>query len=135
MSISTRYHNTVGLKRGMVVSNEPGYYEEGQFGIRIENLYSIVERQTPNAFNGRAYLGFEPLTHVPIQLSLIDRPLLTPAEELWIDDYHATVWARVSPLLAEGCEGWRWLREATRPLEAEADLVAAGGSGEGAVAV
>ena len=66
--------------------------------------------------------------------SLIDRPLLTPAEVLWVDDYHATVWDRVSPLLAEGCEGRRWLREATRPLEGEAAL-AGGGSGEEAVAV
>ena len=66
--------------------------------------------------------------------SLIDRPLLTPAEVLWVDDYHATVWDRVSPLLAEGCEGRRWLREATRPLEGEAAL-AGGGSDEEAVAV
>ena len=117
----------------MVVSNEPGYYEEGEFGIRIENLLMIVKRETPHAFNGRTYLGFEPLTHVPIQLSLLDRSLLTPTEVCWIDSYHATVWARVSPLLADGCEGWRWLREATLPLEGEGAVAA--GSGEGAVAV
>ena len=72
--------------------------------------------------------------HAGLLASLIDRPLLTPAEVLWVDDYHATVWDRVSPLLAEGCEGRRWLREATRPLEGEAAL-AGGGSGEEAVAV
>jgi len=81
------------------------------------------------------YLGLEPLTHVPIQRSLIDRTLLTPAEARWLDDYHATVWARVSPLLDEGCEGWRWLREATRPLdEGEGALAAAGGGAEAATA-
>ena len=101
----------------MVVSNEPGYYEEGAFGIRIENLLTVVRANTPHAFNNRTYLTFEPLTHVPIQLSLIDRTLLTPAEESWLDGYHAEVWSRVSPLLAEGGEGWLWLREATLPLE------------------
>ena len=83
------------------------------------------------------YLGLEPLTHVPIQRSLIDRTLLTPAEARWLDDYHATVWARVSPLLDEGCEGWRWLREATRPLdegEGELELAAAAGGAEAATA-
>ena len=116
-SISTRYHNTVGLCKGMIVSNEPGYYEAGAFGIRIENLLMLVEQETPHAFNGKRYLGFEPLTHIPIQLSLIDRSLLTTAEAEWIDAYHAKVWERVSPLLEEGCEGWLWLQQATQPLE------------------
>ena len=72
---------------------------------------------------------------MPIQLSLIDRTLLTPAEARWLDDYHATVWARVSPLLDEGCEGQRWLRDATRPLdEGEGALAAAGGGAEAATA-
>ena len=119
----------------MVVSNEPGYYEQGAFGIRIENLLTLVEADTPHAFNGRTYLGFDPLTHVPIQRSLLDRSLLTEAEAAWIDAYHAAVWARVSPRLAEGCEGRIWLREATLPLEDEGAAGAAAQGGVSAVPV
>merc|ERR1719460_2714877 len=76
MSISTRYGNTVGLAEGMVVSNEPGYYEPGHFGIRIENLLIARTRAVAGVggvpFNDRKFLGFEQLTHVPIQQSLLD---------------------------------------------------------------
>jgi len=114
MSISTRYHNTVGLRAGMVVSNEPGYYESGAFGIRIENL--LVVRTRDAAYAGKPFLGFEPLTHVPIQQSLIAPELLSPQEEAWLDDYHQRVWERVSPLLERGSDGWEWLHRATRPF-------------------
>jgi len=122
-SISTRYTNTVGLKEGMVVSNEPGYYEEGAFGIRIENL--LVARRAEVAgvggkpFNERKYLGFTQLTHVPIQTSLIDPSLLTKAEIEWLDSYHSRVWERISPLLERGSAAYEWLRKSTQPLQAE----------------
>ena len=93
-----------------------GYYENGEFGIRIENLLVVTKRDTPSAFNGKAYLGFRQLTHVPIQASLIEPSLLTALEIEWIDGYHARVWERISPRLEPQSEGWHWLREATRPL-------------------
>ena len=78
--------------------------------------------ETPNAFNGKAYLGFEPLTHVPIQASLIERSLLTDKEVAWIDAYHRRVFERVSPRLSPDDEGYRWLEMATRPLEVQLSL-------------
>ena len=117
----------VALQPGMILSNEPGYYEAGAFGIRIENLLVVRPRETPHAAahsNGKTFLGFEPLTHVPLQQSLLDHSLLTAAERGWIDAYHAQVWERVSPLLDEGCEGREWLREATQPLGVPAGVAA-----------
>jgi len=115
-SISTRYANTVALKEGMVLSNEPGYYEANAFGVRIENLLTVRRKQTPHAFNGKTFLGFEQLTHVPIQKDLMEIGLLTPTELDWIDAYHARVWALVSPLLEEDSQGYKWLQAATTPL-------------------
>lgn len=115
-SISTRYANVVPLQPGMISSNEPGYYEAGSFGIRIENLLIVREKQTAHKFNGRAYYGFEQLTHIPISTTCIEPSLLTAAEVAWLDGYHARVWERVSPLMDPSSEGARWLREVTRPL-------------------
>lgn len=120
MSISTRYQNTVGLKEGMVVSNEPGYYEPNAFGIRIENLLVARKKEVAGVggkpFNDKIFLGFEQLTHVPIQKSLIETSLLTPAEIEWLDGYHSRVWERISPLLPTDSDAHKWLFEATRPL-------------------
>ena len=121
-SISTRYGNTQGLKEGMICSNEPGYYEANEFGIRIENLLIIRKQQTPNNVNGKAYLGFEPLTHIPIQASLIDPTLLTAKEVEWIDGYHQRVWDNISPRLSPDEEGYAWLKKATQPLASQIDL-------------
>ena len=66
-----RWHNHTPLEAGMVVSNEPGYYEDGAFGIRIENLLVIREQPTPHRFGGQAYLGFERLTLCPLQRKMI----------------------------------------------------------------
>ena len=81
----------------------------------------VTPRATPNAFNGKTYLGFEQLTHVPIQASMLKASLLTTAEVQWIDAYHARVWERVSPRMESDSPGAAWLRKATRPL-AEQDL-------------
>lgn len=127
MSISTRYHNTVGLAEGMIVSNEPGYYEPGGFGIRIENLLVARRREVRGVggkpFNDKKFLGFEQLTHVPIQKALIERALLTTSEVEWLDAYHARVWERISPLLPPESEGHAWLHKATRPLDGAHDEV------------
>eukprot|EP00741_Cyanophora_paradoxa_P004877 tig00000841_g4732.t1 len=106
----------VPLRRGMVVSNEPGYYEDGAFGIRIENLMVVKDARTPHNFGGQGYLTFEYLTLVPIQRKLIDVSLLTPPERAWVDAYHADVRARLAPLFHDEPAMTAWLEDATRPL-------------------
>lgn len=113
-SISFRFGNTTPLQSGMIVSNEPGYYEDHAFGIRIENLLVVKEVDTPNRFGGIGYLGFEKLTFVPIQAKLIDLSLLSGAEFDWLNDYHSQVWDKVSPLLDGSARQWLW--DNTRPL-------------------
>nr|XP_023926110.1 probable Xaa-Pro aminopeptidase P [Quercus suber] len=113
-SISFRYGNMTPLLRGMIVSNEPGYYEDHAFGIRIENLLYVKDVDTPNRFGGVGYLGFEKLTFVPIQSKLIDLSLLSAVEVDWLNDYHSQVWEKVSPLLDGSARQWLWNN--TRPL-------------------
>ncbi len=92
------------LKAGMICSNEPGYYKEGDFGIRIENLVLVEERDVPGA--EREMLGFETLTFAPLERELIDPALLTTSEQAWVDDYHARVLTIVGPQLDGGDKGW-----------------------------
>lgn len=107
-SISFRFGNQTPLLKGMIVSNEPGYYEDHSFGIRIENLLHVKEVNTPNCFGGIGYLGFEKLTYVPIQTKLIEISLLSDSEVNWLNDYHAQVWEKVSPLLEGPARLWLW---------------------------
>ncbi|KAJ8751981.1 hypothetical protein K2173_000727 [Erythroxylum novogranatense] len=107
-SISFRFGNMTPLLKGMIVSNEPGYYEDHAFGIRIENLLFVKEVDTPNRFGGTEYLGFEKLTFVPIQIKLIEQSLLSAKETDWINDYHSQVWEKVSPLLDGSARQWLW---------------------------
>ncbi|KAL6639077.1 hypothetical protein ACP70R_022807 [Stipagrostis hirtigluma subsp. patula] len=116
-SISYRYGNLTALQKGMIVSNEPGYYEDNAFGIRIENLLLVKEVNLANSFGGISYLGFEKLTFVPIQSKLIDSSLLSPSEINWINAYHEQVWDKVSPLLSSQSRDWLWKN--TRPLVVE----------------
>ncbi|KAJ1547723.1 hypothetical protein HK405_005079, partial [Cladochytrium tenue] len=108
--------NDTALEAGMTVSDEPGYYEDGEFGIRIENILVAREVDTKKNFGGRGYLGFEHLTVVPIQTRLVDPSLLTPEERAWLDAYHREVFEKVSPLLAPGSRALTWLERETRPL-------------------
>ena len=98
----------VPLQPGMILSNEPGYYVEGEYGIRIENL--VVVRQSETA----GMLEFETLTMAPIDRRLVDTSLMTVAEIDWLNDYHETVRETLSPLLSE--PDALWLREATAPF-------------------
>jgi Xaa-Pro aminopeptidase len=100
------------LHAGMILSNEPGYYKQGQFGIRIENLVLVEERQIAG-MEGK-YLGFETLTFVPLDRRLIDKALLTAEEVAWVDGYHAQVREVLSPRL-EG-EDLAWVERETAPL-------------------
>jgi Xaa-Pro aminopeptidase len=102
----------VPLEPGMIVSNEPGYYKAGEFGIRIENLLLVERRQFEGA--DREYFGFETLSLAPIDLSLIDPSLLTAAETAWLNAYHGRVRTALSPFFDR--ETARWLGEVTRPL-------------------
>lgn len=113
-SISYRYGNLTALQKGMIVSNEPGYYEDNSFGIRIENLLLVKELNLANSFGGISYLGFEKLTFVPIQSKLIESSLMSPSEINWVNDYHEEVWEKVSPLLSGHSRDWLWKN--TRPL-------------------
>ncbi|PWG02877.1 aminopeptidase P family protein [Sphingosinicella humi] len=100
------------LRAGMILSNEPGYYKTGEYGIRIENLVLVTEIDIPGA--ERPMLGFETLTFAPIDRTLIDTALLTDVERGWIDDYHGQVLRIVGPLV-EG-ETLAWLEKVCRPL-------------------
>ncbi|GMP60541.1 hypothetical protein CsSME_00023360 [Camellia sinensis var. sinensis] len=102
------------LQKGMVVSNEPGYYEDHAFGIRIENLLYVEEIDTPNRFGGIGYMGFKKLTFVPIQAKLVDLSLLSVTEIDWLNNYHSQVWEKVSPLVDGSARQWLWNN--TRPL-------------------
>ena len=99
------------LRAGMILSNEPGYYKAGHYGIRIENLVLVVPAGIESEGD---YLGFETLTFVPLDRRLVDKDLLTPAEIGWWNDYHAKVWDIVSPQL-EG-EDLAWLKAECAPL-------------------
>lgn len=106
--------NTVALEPGMILSNEPGYYKTGAYGIRIENLIVVEPRSIPGA--ERPVLGFAALTLVPIDRRLIDVTLLSPDERAWVDRYHDRVRAVLSERLDEVSR--RWLNAATMPLPA-----------------
>jgi Xaa-Pro aminopeptidase len=103
----------VALKPGMIVSNEPGYYRSGAFGIRTENLVIVEPHPTPEG-GERELLGFETITRAPIDRRLIDPELLDARERAWLDDYHATVRADLIDLV--GPETTDWLIRATAPL-------------------
>ncbi len=102
----------VPLEAGMIVSNEPGYYKAGEFGIRIENLVAV----TPRKINGAEHemFGFETLTLAPIDLALIEPKLLENDEIAWLNAYHARVRGALSPRVEPALR--TWLRRATRPI-------------------
>jgi Xaa-Pro aminopeptidase len=103
------------LEPGMIVSNEPGYYEAGAYGIRIENLVTVIEIAGDETTE-RPLLGFETLTMAPIDRALVESGMLGDAELAWLNGYHATVCERLGPLL-EGTPAARWLEAATAPLD------------------
>ena len=94
----------VPLEPGMVLSNEPGYYREGAFGIRLENL--IVVQEAPPLGDNRRQLSFETLTFVPFDRHLIRAEALSPAERGWLNAYHAEVLEKLSPRLTPGALDW-----------------------------
>lgn len=135
-SISPRFANKEVLKKGMVTSNEPGFYDDGNFGIRIENLLEIVDanegasaangeggeeppakKQKTEPSGGKTFLKFAKLTMIPIQKNLINLDIMTDAELDWLDEYHAEVLEKVAPLLEEGSPAMTWLRKSCEKIE------------------
>lgn len=102
----------VPLEPGMILSNEPGYYREGAFGIRLENL--IVVEEAPALGDNRAQYAFETLTFAPFDRRLILTEDLSREERAWIDAYHAAVREKLSPRLSDAARDW--LSAATAPL-------------------
>jgi Xaa-Pro aminopeptidase len=96
----------------MILSNEPGYYKAGQYGIRIENLILVEPRTISGA--ERPMLGFETLTLAPLDRQLIEPHLLDADETAWLDAYHARVMHEIGPLVDEATR--EWLANATAPL-------------------
>jgi Xaa-Pro aminopeptidase len=100
------------LRPGMVVTDEPGYYEDGKFGIRIENILVVVEKETEFAF--ARCLAFDTITLVPIQRELVGVAMLTGEEVKWLNEYHEKCWSKVSGLVEGRVK--EWLFQATRPI-------------------
>ncbi|MBT8472066.1 MAG: M24 family metallopeptidase C-terminal domain-containing protein, partial [Marinicaulis sp.] len=98
---------------GMILSNEPGFYKAGEFGIRIENLI-VVTPATPVDGGEREMMSFETITLAPIDLKLVKAELLTTAERQWLNDYHAHVRKTLAPLVPS--EISNWFENATRAI-------------------
>ena len=101
------------LLPGMILSNEPGYYKTGEYGIRIENLVLVVEREIEGA--EKEMLGFETLTFAPVDRRLVAAEMLEPEELIWLNCYHAHVLAKIGPRLSG--PDLAWLQRACAPIE------------------
>lgn len=108
--------NDSGTLTAHTLLTEPGYYEDGKFGIRIENVLVVRDANTPNNFGDRGYLGFEHVTLVPLGRKLIDVELLSPDEKKWVNEYHAETLEKLTPLLASDADALEWLKKETVPI-------------------
>ncbi|MCL2840103.1 MAG: aminopeptidase P family protein [Defluviitaleaceae bacterium] len=107
--ISSR-STTVGLEAGMLLSNEPGIYKEGHYGIRTENVILVVENQKTSA---GTFLSFETLTHCPIDTRAIDVAMLTEIERDWLNNYHSRTYETLAPHLNDEEKTWLKTKTAT----------------------
>ncbi|MCX7898551.1 MAG: M24 family metallopeptidase C-terminal domain-containing protein, partial [Methylocystis sp.] len=103
---------TTPLAPGMILSNEPGYYRAGEYGIRLENLVIVEKREIKGA--ERETYGFETITMAPFDLNCIEPKLMGEDEIAWLNAYHAKVRKTLSPLV--DAKTRKWLREATRAI-------------------
>jgi len=108
--------NKAALKAGMTVSDEPGYYKDGHWGIRIENVVVVQDVKLANDFGKRGWLGFEHVTMTPIQTKLVDVALLSQDEKDWLNAYHEEVYAKVSPLLKQDERASKWLERECKAI-------------------
>lgn len=102
----------IALQEGMILSNEPGYYREGAFGIRIENLVRVIK--APDLGDNRDQLAFQTLTLCPIDKRLIDTGMMSAGEIAWLNAYHAKCQRALSPLVSE--DAGAWLAAACAPI-------------------
>lgn len=117
IGIGTRVqYSEVSLSAGNVLSDEPGYYEDGNFGIRIENVVMVKEVETKHKFGDKSYLGFEHVTLVPMCRKLIDASLLTSDEKNWLNDYHQEVREKTNGFFKGDELTLKWLERETQPL-------------------
>lgn len=107
----------VALAAGNVISNEPGYYEDGRFGIRIENIVMVKEVKTKHSFGDKPFLGFEHVTMVPYCRKLIDVELLTPAEKTWLNSYNQEVLDKTRGYFKDDTLTMAWLLRETQRIE------------------
>jgi Xaa-Pro aminopeptidase len=107
--------NDTALQPGMTVTNEPGYYQEGEFGIRIENIMLVKKFDTKYSFDDTPFYGFEKVTMVPLCKSLLKKEIMTKEEIDWVNSYHKEIWTKVSPLL-EGKDAYNWLKIAVSEI-------------------
>ncbi|XP_010943163.1 aminopeptidase P1 [Elaeis guineensis] len=117
--ISFKPHaRNVPLQASMTVTDEPGYYEDGNFGIRLENVLIVKEASTKFNFGEKGYLAFEHITWAPYQKKLMDLTLLMPEEIEWVNSYHAECRKVLAPYLNE--QEMEWLKKATEPIHGSA---------------
>ncbi|KAJ2970253.1 hypothetical protein NUW58_g9752 [Xylaria curta] len=117
IGIGTRVQfSDVALSPGNVISNEPGFYVDGSFGIRIENIIMAKEVQTKHKFGDKPYLGFEHVTMVPYCRKLIDPSLLTAAEKQWLNDYNADIFEKTKGYFENDELTLAWLKKETQPF-------------------
>ncbi|KAI9784991.1 MAG: hypothetical protein M1839_001187 [Geoglossum umbratile] len=117
IGIGTRIqYSEVALSAGNVLSNEPGYYEDGSFGIRIENIIMAKEVTTNHKFGEKPYLGFEHVTMVPMCLKLIDKERLSPIEKDWLNKYHAEIFEKTKGFFEDDARALSWLKRETDPI-------------------
>ncbi|KAF2474326.1 putative Xaa-Pro aminopeptidase P [Lindgomyces ingoldianus] len=118
IGIGTRVqYSEVSLSAGNVISDEPGYYEDGNFGIRIENMVMVKEVETKHKFGEKPYLGFERVTMTPHCRNLIDDRLLTEDEKKFIDEYHQEVFEKTSKYFENDSLTMAWLKRETAPYQ------------------
>lgn len=116
IGIGTRIqYSEVPLSIGNVISDEPGYYEDGNFGIRIENVIMVKEVKTKHNFGDKPYYGFEHVTMVPMCRKLIDVTLLSDKERHWLTDYHKEVLEKTLPFFEEDEMSRTWLERECGP--------------------
>lgn len=113
---SVSKYNKVPLQEGMILSNEPGFYKEGEYGIRIENLIAVLENPQKST-EQRKFYSFMPLTMVPIDKNLIDVSLMSESEINALNSYHEIVCEEISPMLEDEKDVLKWLEKACSPLK------------------
>ena len=117
IGIGTRVqYSEVPLSAGNVLSDEPGYYEDGKFGIRIENMITCCEAETKHRFGDKPYFGFRHVTMVPMCQKLIDKELLTEDERIWVNSYHEEVMGKTKWFFGKDEPTMKWLERETRSI-------------------